>query len=337
MKNILEQGSGPGQIKSDIPGWVKSIVTLDLDRLADEFLSLVITDVSRALSFWNRSLSYVPNNLHGALGRSVNARISLLARGALNNHPEGRALLFRFLIERVRRPSMPKTPFFTPRLAYNYYSSLVTQYGSSEAQATLKRGNLVLLGLRNQSSTLANKGLGSYDDQIVILNGLSKVRTARVFPACTEPGAQYSHRSAPKGKGRVDARYVGIKHHKSDGADINKDGIKDAGRLIEATYKYFEKPGGFLGARAFQVHATQIVERDTDGDGRFTQYDPSRIDTKGAGTSMYIHRGGADDISGLGTWSAGCQTIPKGVYGNFLASIGRPAFFYYVLVNAALV
>ena len=122
---------------------------------------------------------------------------------------------------------------------------------------------------------------------------------------------------------------------KADGSDLNKDGIKDAGRLVAGTYRYFEKRGGFLGARAFQVGETQVVERDTDGDGLFTRADPGRIDKKGAGTSMYIHRGGNDDTSGAGTWSAGCQTIPKSVYGKFLAAVGRPSAFHYVLVNAA--
>jgi hypothetical protein len=141
------------------------------------------------------------------------------------------------------------------------------------------------------------------------------------------------HREDGARKGRVDANYADVTHRKSEGVDINKDGIKDAGRLVEGTYQYFEKSGGYLDARAFQVKVTQIVERDTDGDGHFMQYDPSRVDKTGAGTSMYIHRGGANDATDPNTWSAGCQTIPKNVYGDFLARIPQGSSFYYVLVN----
>ncbi len=269
------------------------------------------------------------------MGRLVEFRLSAKTRAALSGCAKGRALLFDWHFEKSRQPSMPGASFPSPLLAYDYYASMVTHFGSPFAREALRRGALVLLALRKQSSTLAHHGRGSYDDQIVVLNGFGKARSAHVFPACTEPGAQYAQRSAPKGAGTVDARYAGVAHSKSDGVDIDHDGVKDAGRLIAGTYRYYEKAGGHVGARAFKVHATQIVERDTDGDGRFTEADLDRIDKKGAGTSMYIHRGGADDGSGKGTWSAGCQTVPKQVYGHFLAALGKPSFFYYVLVNLA--
>lgn len=147
-------------------------------------------------------------------------------------------------------------------------------------------------------------------------------------PSADRP--QYSQRASGG-----DKRYKGVKFNKADGVDVNNDRIKDAGRLTEGTYQYFEKKGGYLGDRAFQVKTTQVAERDTDGDGRFTQDDKSRIDPKGAGTSMYIHRGGADTVLEPNTWSAGCQTVPKNRYPTFLKAIGRPGAFYYVLVNAA--
>ncbi len=135
---------------------------------------------------------------------------------------------------------------------------------------------------------------------------------------------------------------------KNEGMDADGDGILDAGRLVQGTYQYTEKPGGHLGARAFRVGsrikkgkksvfvegATQVVERDTDGDGLFTSADPSRIDRTGAGTTMYIHRGGSDAVATVNTWSAGCQTIPKNRYGIFLSHIPVNATFYYVLINA---
>lgn len=157
-----------------------------------------------------------------------------------------------------------------------------------------------------------------------------------MFPACTEPGAQYSQRAAPAGAGkRMDSRYADVAYRKSDGFDINRDGIKDAGRLAEGTYRYFERRDQFLGARAFQMRTIPVVERDTNGDGWFNRADPSRFDPAGAGTSMYIHRGGSDDTSQSNTWSGGCQTIPQNVYQEFLAAVGNASAFYYVLVNTA--
>jgi hypothetical protein len=75
---------------------------------------------------------------------------------------------------------------------------------------------------------------------------------------------------------------------KNEGMDADGDGILDAGRLVQGTYQYTEKPGGHLGARAFRVgsrikkgkksgfveSATQVVERDPDGDGLFASADP---------------------------------------------------------------
>jgi len=323
-------------IQIDITTWFKSSVNIDIEGVAAEFVSRVVEDVTGALGFWNLSIRYLPKELHGTLGRLIDVRLNLLTRGILNKHPKGRDLLFTWMIEKTQGLRMPQLPFFTPRFAFAFYSSLISQYGSISAQQSLQRGNLVLLALRKQSSTLSNKGHGSYDDQIVVLNGSGIARNACIFAACTEPGAQYSQRAAHLGKGRVDSRYADVKYKKSDGIDVNKDGIKDAGRLLEGTYKYFEKQGGFLGARAFQVHTLQIVERDTNGDGLFTKTDLNRIDKTGAGTTMYIHRGGDNSVSDPNTWSAGCQTIPKNVYGDFLAALGKPSYFYYVLVNAVL-
>ena len=75
------------------------------------------------------------------------------------------------------------------------------------------------------------------------------------------------------------------------------------------------------------------MERDTDGDGWFTARDRSRIDTRGAGTTMYIHRGGPLDGDQANSWSAGCQTIPGPLYPQFLEAVGHPSSFFYVLVD----
>ena len=157
-------------------------------------------------------------------------------------------MIFGWEIEKLQRPAMPRLPFYSSRLAYNYCASLVTERSSPAARAALRNGQLVLLALRKETSTLANKGEGVYDDRIAVLNGRGGLRSARVFLACTEPGAQYSPRAAHGTKGgRVDPRYADVKFRKSDGADVNKDGIADLGRLVEGTYVFREKTGGFLG------------------------------------------------------------------------------------------
>jgi hypothetical protein len=197
---------------------------------------------------------------------------------------------------------------------------------------------LVLLALRKESSTIANRGKGSYDDLLVVMRRTGQFRELTTFPICTEPGAQYSQRVA-----RGDQRYRGIKFNPNGpGVDVDGDGYRDSGRLTEGTYQYFEmtkKNGfqrdGFLGDRAFGTKLTQVVERDTDGDGRFTVTDRNRIDTKGAGATMYIHQGGRDNVLEPNTWSAGCQTIPSNRYKTFLRAVGLPNTFYYVLVNAS--
>jgi hypothetical protein len=228
---------------------------------------------------------------------------------------------------------MPATPFIATHQEYDFYSSIALQCGTGPAREALRSGKAVLVALRKSSSTLANKGKGSYDDKIVVLNGSGYIRHASSFVACTEPGAQYSQRAAPGAN--KDKRYQDVKFRKLEGVDVNKDQIRDAGRLLEGTYLYYEKTGGHLGDRAFEVKVAQVAERDTDGDGRFTKQDTNRIDTEGVKTSMYIHNGGSDADSTPNTWSAGCQTIPKNHYKSFLSKVGTKATpFYYVLVNA---
>lgn len=80
--------------------------------------------------------------------------------------------------------------------------------------------------------------------------------------------------------------------------------------------------------------ANQTVERDTDGDGFFDRNDAKRIDGKTAGRTLYIHRGGNDNAADVNTWSAGCQTLPGNRYNDFLATVGHPASFCDVLINA---
>ena len=110
---------------------------------------------------------------------------------------------------------------------------------------------------------------------------------------------------------------------------MNGDGKMDLGRLQAGTIRYTQQAGNFLGNTFFRATQTQVAERDTNQDGCFTAADANRIDSKGAGTSMLIHQGGATN-----TWSAGCQTLPKAQFNDFVAALGGQRAFSYVLVNA---
>jgi hypothetical protein len=304
-------------------------------------------------SNWLTLHKQVPAAYHKTLHRCINWALRSFSPGVERSLHQSPKIASALWLAKIDRSDLRVTPYSLSRLlVYHYYASIADTFGDISVKSALDGGQIVLLGLRTSSSTLANKGQGSYDDSITVIKGTGFTRETATFPACTEPGAQYSQRAALKPGGkkgeRVDSRYTAVKHRKNDGVDVNADGILDAGRLVEGTYQYAEKPNGHLGARAFQVGArvqqgkkslfrvgaTQVAERDTDGDGLFSANDPSRIDPTGAATTMYIHQGG-EEKNGVGnTWSAGCQTIPKNRYTAFLRQVPVNSTFYYVLINA---
>ncbi len=304
---------------------------LDFATFAREFNRCLEQDRTIAVPYWQSIVAAVPPTLQDFLWRVAETRLSPRAEARLRALPAARDLYSEILNVRFRRPAGLRPQFRTPKQEFDSYAAIYWRFASPAARFDLNFGRLVMLSLRTESSTLAHRGKGSYDDTLVIMRRCGRFRHLAIFPICTEPGAQYSQRASTT----TDKRYRGVKFSKTEGNDIDKDGIRDAGRLTEGTYQYFEKRGGHLGNRAFIVGIDQIVERDTDGDGRFTEQDRKRIDPKGAGKTMYIHQGGADTVLEPNTWSAGCQTIPKNRYANFLKAVGKPNSFYYVLVNAA--
>ena len=356
-----------------LPKWLTSLPDLDIERLVDTLFGVVQKkDITGVLNFWNTTACRLDPFILAPLLRGAVARLAWIRYHdiyrpvpykpvpfppvddiTLSFFPEygpvaiyGIANIHVCSVELhnfVAALKIKEKSYFKPSISntlipaypstYIYYATIVELYGTPDAQKSLRNGEVILLGLRKHTWTLANKGRGLYDDQIIVLKGLKPARSVHRFPACTEPGSQYSERSkAPK----ADSPYAKDKvtYNKTFGVDINKDGIKDLGRLVEGTYEYFELKGGYTHTsnknhrRAFTVKTTQVTERDTDGDGYFTEKDPSRIDKTGAGTSMLIHVGGVSN-----TYSAGCQTIPSNRYKEFLDAVGNPTSFYYVLVN----
>lgn len=121
---------------------------------------------------------------------------------------------------------------------------------------------------------------------------------------------------------------------KADGHDVSGDGRKDAGKLAEGSYKFYNDGNTFLGA-AYLRHRDpkQTANRDINHDGVFDNADTwsnkdgdTMIDTGELG--MYIHRGGNN------TWSAGCQTLPPAQHTKFFKTLRKKQKdFTYVLVN----
>lgn len=97
-------------------------------------------------------------DLRNALGRIVNARLDARARAALRGSPHGLVLVFQWAVEKMLPPEMPRRPFFSPRQAYGHCASLVEERSSDAARHALDRGLPLLVGLRKETSTLANKG-----------------------------------------------------------------------------------------------------------------------------------------------------------------------------------
>ncbi len=179
-------------------------------------------------------------------------------------------------------------------------------------------------------------GTGVYDDRIVVLwkdaNGSRQMH--EVPKANTEPTAQYDHHAGndrrhprPFSGGGVEAREVpasaGFGHigerKKIEGEDVNGDTYRDLGRLAAGTIEMQRAthPRGNHQEFALRPSGAQVdrgaglVQRDTNGDGRFTQDDINGV--QDLNNSFKIHRGSSDN-----TDSAGCQTIHTGDYPRFI-------------------
>ena len=194
-----------------------------------------------------------------------------------------------------------------PRSAAEF-AAVITDHGSAQARADLAAGRRVMVAVRQDTSTAANGGQGSYDDRMALVwRQADGTYAARTFTGNTDPAGKYAARGY--------------------GQDINGDGRKELGRLVEGNYRYELQSGNFAGNRFFRATETQVARRDSNHDGNFTAADG--LDRTGAGRSMLIHQGGNGS-----TGSAGCQTLRPGDYNALLAGLGRQTSFSYVLVNA---
>nr|WP_298122881.1 hypothetical protein [uncultured Pseudoxanthomonas sp.] len=265
--------------------------------------------------------------------------VSVGARAQIDEiHQSGglRSPEFVLALERLRQAGQPpRVPDYNGReinqpnelvgltnaQKFDVYASIVEARGSQAASDALQNEESVLLGLRKETSTLASmgdrdsRGTGVYDDHIVVLrkqaNGERHVFIAD--RASTEPTAQYDERAQP-GPRRENTPYANVAWRRSEGEDVNRDGISDMGRLAEGTIEMADadhpNPRLARTTDAFRPSAEQLraprdahrLQRDSNGDGWFTHNDINGV--QDLNRSFKIHSG-----SRANTDSAGCQTI----------------------------
>jgi GH24 family phage-related lysozyme (muramidase)/LysM repeat protein len=257
---------------------------------------------AEAMSWWNKSDGQVSQGL-------INRRADEVE---LFNTPGAP------LASRTPTAATTETRHTSPMAAATSPDALaatIATQGDAQAKADLAAGRKVVVALRTDTNTSANGGKGVYDDKIAVVWKNDDGRyQARVFEGNTEPSGQYA--------------WDGPKATRGSHTDMNGDGKMDLGRLQAGTIRYQQQDGTYLGNSFFRATTTQVAERDTNQDGQFTAADPDRIDRSGVGRSMLIHQGGSTN-----SWSAGCQTIPKAAFNDFVAALGGQQAFSYVLVD----
>ena len=224
---------------------------------------------------------------------------------------------------------------------YDIYASIVEARGSQAGFDALRNEESVILGLRKETSTVESiddpripgvhdgelrRGTGVYDDHIVVLR--KDVDGSRHWSmadrASTEPTAQYDAHARPV-QGREDTAYADVQWRRPQGERADGDAIPDLGRMAEGSFEMLRathpargNPNDFslrpTPEQAREPRNTGLVQRDTNGDGWFTQNDIDGVQQ--LNNSFKIHAG-----SLYNTDSAGCQTIHPGEYDRFIAAV----------------
>lgn len=241
------------------------------------------------------------------------AQLRSIATTRYPNERRDVAALFDAPAATPARPAAPAAPATATGRAADArtaadFARIVETSGNAQARADLAAGRKVLVAVRTDSSTGARGGQGEYNDRFALVSRQADGSyRAQTFVGNTEPAGKYAARGY--------------------GVDVNGDGRKELGRLVEGSYRYELQSGQFAGNRFFRATATQPALRDSNHDGRFTGAD--MVDRTGAGRSLLIHQGGRTT-----TGSAGCQTLNPSDFDALLTGLGNQRSFSYVLVNA---
>lgn len=223
----------------------------------------------------------------------------------------------RFLLK-SQLPWAPfQTEFWLPKDRFYLYCLYFLTHGSYKAVLDLIRGQRVILGLRKETSTKANKGKGLYDDLFVVLKRDWPHRSgwAYRFLGNTEPAWKYDAKNPLKSK--------------TMGQDADGDGVEDLGRIPAGTHR-FKK--GYSAKRGNILIPTESIrlERDTNHDGWFhNDKFNAKLEGRLYAGDTFFHKGGLGGFTG----SAGCQTLEGPIFQKFWDTLGNQSVFYYVLVS----
>jgi hypothetical protein len=316
---------------------------LDVAQTAQEIVRMSRGSPNVASQLIDAYTDRQPQALRDAVERSVAAQLrdnNTLTSAAIRGTVSEGAALRRFDNVLRAAPAVPITTGLTEAQKFDVYASVVQVFGDQPARTDLsnaaRNGQPTMLALRNETSTLANRGQGVYDDRMVVLSR-DRDGTPHVLEVQgnTEPTAQYDARAGRPGD-RAEPGYENVlARAKIEGSDINGDGVRDLGRLAAGSYRMTQtthnNPSSAGTNESFRPAAASIddrlrVERDTNGDGRFDRRNDELND------SFKIHSGSRSN-----TDSAGCQTIQPGDYQAVMNALNRSSAnpsFSYVLVTA---
>jgi len=192
---------------------------------------------------------------------------------------------------------------------------LLEQYGDDETRADFEQGRKVLVALRFRTNWKEFVP-GRYDDPMILVwRTGSRINVKRLM-GTTEAAGSYAFGQERGARG--------------SSVDFNRDGKTDLGRLCAGVYHFKPEKHAKFG-NIFRARDIQVVDRDCNHDGDFTPEDPAsgdKTDSRNAGTTMYIHKGGTSF-----TGSAGCQTLPPADFAALLAAVGKQPTLSYILVN----
>ena len=337
----------------------------DISAAADRVVGMLNADQGvAAMRLLEQQRQDQPQAIQESLDRMVSHR-GADALGRMNtdamrteiaSHPD--AALLNTAVGRLdaaggppRFPAEAETGALTATQRYDVYGSIIETRGNDAARESLRNGERVVLGLRQENSTVdsatrdapgqvaadnpatradeSRLGTGVYDDRLVVLGQRAprggQPEVWQFNQSTTEPTAQYDAHA--QGRTREEP-YTHVQRRRGEGEDVNGDRVDDLGRLREGTVEMLAtthpRPGG--GRDDFSLRPTpeavtaspQGVQRDTNADGRFDANDANGLQP--LNNTFKIHRGSAGN-----TDSAGCQTIRGADYDAFVDAVrGNP-------------
>lgn len=306
---------------------------MDIARTADSVATMLKNGRSAdAVRTLDAARANQPVEVQDALDRSVASRISGCYVAPAGSPVTTGQTLLRVDMAGVRPPAQPdagRMAQLSEQQRHDVYASIVEARGGQAARDALTNNERVIVGLRTETATTANRGKGAYDDSIaVIWRDAQGGRHAETFTSAnTEPTAQYDE--AYRNDRSIDFR-------RTDGQDGDRDGRADLGRMSDGTYALrattHHNPASAGTNFSLRPTADAVtngagrIERDTNHDGLFNGQDPSRLSE--LNDTFKIHSGSRANRD-----SAGCQTIAPGDFSRFAGAVqgGNQTTWQYVL------